>query len=212
MNSAEDISMKYDYLIVGSGLFGSTFAHEAQKHNKKCLVLERRSHIGGNAYTESIEGINVHMYGAHIFHTSIKPVWQYIQQFAEFNHFITAPIAVYKNEVYNLPFNMNTFSKMWGVRTPEEAQNIIKSQISALNIKEPRNYEEQALSLVGTDVYQKLIKEYTEKQWGRTCSELPAFIIKRLPVRFTYNNNYYNDYYQGIPIGGYTEIINKMLL
>lgn len=211
MNSAEDISMKYDYLIVGSGLFGSTFAHEAQKHNKKCLVLERRSHIGGNAYTESIEGINVHMYGAHIFHTSIKPVWQYIQQFAEFNHFITAPIAVYKNEVYNLPFNMNTFSKMWGVRTPEEAQNIIKSQISALNIKEPRNYEEQALSLVGTDVYQKLIKEYTEKQWGRTCSELPAFIIKRLPVRFTYNNNYYNDYYQGIPIGGYTEIINKML-
>lgn len=203
--------MKYDYLIVGSGLYGSIFAYEANKAGKKCLVIDKRSHIGGNIYTEDIEGIQVHRYGAHIFHTSNKLVWEYINQFAEFNQYVNSPIAVYKDELYNLPFNMNTFSKMWGVRTPEEANDIINKQIKESDIQEPSNLEEQALSLVGKDVYEKLIKGYTEKQWGRACTELPAFIIKRLPLRFTYDNNYFNDRYQGIPIGGYTKIIEKML-
>lgn len=203
--------MKYDYLIVGAGLFGAVFAHEATKAGKKCLVIDKRDHIAGNIYTEEMEGINVHKYGAHIFHTSDKKIWDYINQFAEFNNYINSPVAVYKDELYNLPFNMNTFSKMWNVRTPMEAKAKIKEQIESLNIKEPANLEEQALSLVGTDVYEKLIKGYTEKQWGRDCKELPAFIIKRLPLRFTYDNNYFNDRYQGIPIGGYTEIVRKML-
>lgn len=203
--------MKYDYLIVGAGLFGAVFAHEATKAGKKCLVIDKRDHIAGNIYTEEMEGINVHKYGAHIFHTSDKKIWDYINQFAEFNNYINSPVAVYKDELYNLPFNMNTFSKMWNIRTPMEAKAKIKEQIENLNIKEPANLEEQALSLVGTDVYEKLIKGYTEKQWGRDCKELPAFIIKRLPLRFTYDNNYFNDRYQGIPIGGYTEIVRKML-
>ncbi|NLM20325.1 MAG: UDP-galactopyranose mutase [Peptococcaceae bacterium] len=203
--------MKYDYLIVGAGLFGAVFAYEAHRRGKKCLVIDKRSHLGGNIYTESIDGINVHKYGAHIFHTSNKKVWDYINQFAEFNNFVNSPLAVYKNELYNLPFNMNTFSKMWGIKTPAEAKKIIEQQISELNIVNPSNLEEQALSLVGRDVYEKLIKGYTEKQWGRPCTELPAFIIKRLPLRFTYDNNYFNDCYQGIPIGGYTPIIKKML-
>lgn len=203
--------MKYDYLIVGAGLFGAVFAHEATKAGKKCLVIDKRDHIAGNIYTEEMEGINVHKYGAHIFHTSDKKIWDYINQFAEFNNYINSPVAVYKDELYNLPFNMNTFSKMWNIRTPMEAKAKIKEQIESLNIKEPANLEEQALSLVGTDVYEKLIKGYTEKQWGRDCKELPAFIIKRLPLRFTYDNNYFNDRYQGIPIGGYTEIVRKML-
>lgn len=203
--------MKYDYLIVGAGLFGAVFAHEATKAGKKCLVIDKRDHIAGNIYTEEMEGINVHKYGAHIFHTSDKKIWDYINQFAEFNNYINSPVAVYKDELYNLPFNMNTFSKMWNIRTPMEAKAKIKEQIESLNIKEPANLEEQALSLVGTDVYEKLIKGYTEKQWGRDCKELPAFIIKRLPLRFTYDNNYFNDIYQGIPIGGYTEIVRKML-
>lgn len=203
--------MKYDYLIVGAGLFGAVFAHEAAKKGKKCLVLDRRDHIGGNVYTEEMEGIQVHRYGAHIFHTSDKRVWDYVNQFAEFNNYINAPIAIYKDELYNLPFNMNTFSKMWNVRTPKEAKEIIDSQIADLDIKEPANLEEQALSLVGRDVYEKLVKGYTEKQWGRKCTELPAFIIRRLPLRFTYDNNYFNDRYQGIPIGGYTAIIEKLL-
>ncbi|HQC54441.1 MAG TPA: UDP-galactopyranose mutase [Clostridia bacterium] len=201
----------YDYLIVGSGLFGATFAYEKSLSGKKCLVIEKRSHIGGNVYTENIEGINVHKYGAHIFHTSNKEVWEYINQFADFNNFVNSPMAVYKDEIYNLPFNMNTFSKMWNVKTPEEATNIIEAQKRELNIGEPKNLEEQALKLVGTDIYEKLIKEYTEKQWGRDCKDLPAFIIRRLPLRFTYNNNYFNDRYQGIPVGGYTKIIEKML-
>ena len=203
--------MKYDYLIVGAGLFGAVFAYEATKAGKKCLVIDKRAHIAGNIYTEEMEGINVHKYGAHIFHTSDKKVWDYINQFTEFNNYINSPVAVYKDELYNLPFNMNTFSKMWNVRTPIEAKNKIKEQIESLDIKEPQNLEEQALSLVGTDVYEKLIKGYTEKQWGRACNELPAFIIKRLPLRFTYDNNYFNDRYQGIPIGGYTAIVEKML-
>ena len=203
--------MKYDYLIVGAGLFGTVFAHEATKAGKKCLVIDKRDHIAGNIYTEEMEGINVHKYGAHIFHTSDKKIWDYINQFAEFNNYINSPVAVYKDELYNLPFNMNTFSKMWNIKTPMEAMAKIKEQIESLNIKEPANLEEQALSLVGTDVYEKLIKGYTEKQWGRDCKELPAFIIKRLPLRFTYDNNYFNDRYQGIPIGGYTEIVRKML-
>lgn len=203
--------MKYDYLIVGAGLFGSIFAYEAKKRGKSCLVIEKREHIGGNIYCEKIEDINVHKYGAHIFHTSNKEVWEYINQFAEFNNYINAPVAVYKDELYNLPFNMNTFSKMWGIRTPKEAKEIIAEQIKELNITEPKNLEEQALSLVGRDVYEKLIKGYTEKQWARDCVDLPAFIIKRLPLRFTYDNNYFNDRYQGIPIGGYTPIIEKML-
>lgn len=203
--------MKYDYLVVGAGLFGAVFAHEATKAGKKCLVIDRRDHIAGNIYTEEMEGINVHKYGAHIFHTSDKKIWDYVNQFAEFNNYINSPVAVYKDELYNLPFNMNTFSKMWNIRTPMEAKAKIKEQIDSLDIKEPKNLEEQALSLVGTDVYEKLIKGYTEKQWGRDCKELPAFIIKRLPLRFTYDNNYFNDRYQGIPMGGYTEIVSKML-
>lgn len=203
--------MKYDYLIVGAGLFGSVFAHEAHRRGKRCLVIDKRDHIAGNVYCEEIEGINVHKYGAHIFHTSNKKIWEYINQFAEFNNYINSPIAVYKDELYNLPFNMNTFSKMWGIKTPQEAKAIIAKQIEELHITEPRNLEEQALSLAGTDVYEKLIKGYTEKQWGRPCTELPSFIIKRLPFRFTYNNNYFNDRYQGIPIGGYTKIVEKML-
>lgn len=203
--------MKYDYLIVGAGLFGATFAYEAAKRGKKCLVIDKRNHIGGNVYTREVEGIQVHVYGAHIFHTSDKDIWNYINQFAEFNHYVNSPVAVYKDELYNLPFNMNTFSKMWNIKTPREAEDIIHSQIECLGITEPKNLEEQALSLVGTDVYEKLIKGYTEKQWGRDCKELPAFIIKRLPLRFTYDNNYFNDRYQGIPIGGYTQIVEKML-
>lgn len=203
--------MKYDYLIVGAGLFGSIFAHEATKRGKKVIVIDKRPHIAGNIYTEKIEDIQVHKYGAHIFHTSNKKVWDYINQFAEFNNYINSPIAIYKNEIYNLPFNMNTFSKMWNIKTPQEAKNEIAKQIANFNITSPKNLEEQALSLVGKDVYEKLIKGYTEKQWGRNCNELPAFIIKRLPLRFTYDNNYFNARYQGIPIGGYTSIIEKML-
>ncbi len=201
----------YDYLIVGAGLFGAVFAHEAYKKGRTCLVIDKRNNIGGNIYTESTEGINVHKYGAHIFHTSDKQVWDYVNRFAEFNNYINSPVAVYKDELYNLPFNMNTFSRMWNIRTPEQAREIIASQIADLGITEPHNLEEQALSLVGRDVYEKLIKGYTEKQWGRDCRELPAFIIKRLPLRFVYDNNYFNDRYQGIPIGGYTAIIEKML-
>ncbi|WP_062049564.1 UDP-galactopyranose mutase [Bacillus sp. JCM 19034] len=201
----------YDYLIVGAGLFGSVFAYEATKRGKKCLVIDKRDHIGGNIYTEKIEDIHVHKYGAHIFHTNDKNIWEYVNQFAEFNRYTNSPIANYKGEIYNLPFNMNTFQKLWGVTTPAEAKEKIKMQRDAANITEPRNLEEQAISLVGTDIYEKLIKGYTEKQWGRSAKELPAFIIKRLPVRFTYDNNYFNDRYQGIPIGGYTAIIEKML-
>lgn len=202
---------KYDYLIVGSGLFGSIFAYEANKRGKKCLVIEKRNHIGGNIYCENVHGINVHKYGAHIFHTSNKEVWEYINRFAEFNNYINSPVAVYRDELYNLPFNMNTFSKMWGIKTPAEAKAIIEEQKAQYHIENPKNLEEQALSLVGKDVYEKLVKGYTEKQWGRSCTELPSFIIKRLPVRYTYDNNYFNDRYQGIPIGGYTKIIEKML-
>ena len=201
----------YDYLVVGSGLFGSIFAYEANKKGYKCLVIDKRSHVGGNIYTEEIEGIQVHKYGAHIFHTSNKMVWEYIQQFTEFNRFTNSPIAYYKGEIFNMPFNMNTFNRLWGVVTPEEAQKKIAEQIYQSGIKEPKNLEEQAISLVGKDIYEKLIKGYTQKQWGRACNELPSFIIKRLPVRFTYDNNYFNDLYQGIPIGGYTQIIEKML-
>ncbi len=201
----------YDYLIVGAGLYGAVFAHELTKQGKKCLVIDRRNHIAGNIYTENISGINVHKYGAHIFHTSDKEVWDYVNQFAEFNNYINSPIAVYKDELYNLPFNMNTFSKMWGIRTPAEAKAKIAEQVAELNITDPQNLEEQALSLVGTDVYTKLVKGYTEKQWGRDCKDLPSFIIKRLPCRFTYDNNYFNDRYQGIPIGGYTKMVEKML-
>ena len=201
----------YDYLIVGAGLYGAVFAHELTKRGKKCLVIDRRGHIAGNAYTENISGINVHKYGAHIFHTSDREVWDYVNQFAEFNHYVNSPIAVYRDELYNLPFNMNTFSKMWGIRTPAEAKAKIAEQVAELNITEPKNLEEQAPSLVGTDVYTKLVKGYTEKQWGRDCKDLPAFIIKRLPCRFTYNNNYFNDRYQGIPMGGYTAMVEKML-
>lgn len=203
--------MKYDYLIVGADLFGSIFAREATKRGKKCLVIEKRDHIGGNCYTQNVEGINVHKYGAHIFHTSNKVVWDYIQQFAEFNRFTNSPVARYKDELYSLPFNMLTFNKMWGVITPQEAEAKIKEQIAKENITDPKNLEEQAISLVGRDIYEKLIKGYTEKQWGRKCTELPAFIIKRLPVRYTYDNNYFYDTYQGIPIGGYTGIFERML-
>ena len=203
--------MKYDYLIVGAGLFGAVFAREAMDRGKTCLVLDRRDHIGGNIYTEEIEGIQVHQYGAHIFHTSDKEVWDYIQQFAEFNRYTNSPVARYKDELYNLPFNMNTFSKMWGVRTPAEAKEIIQRQIKEAGITEPKNLEEQAISLVGKDIYEKLVKGYTEKQWGRRATELPSFIIRRLPVRYVYDNNYFNDKYQGIPVGGYTKIIERML-
>ena len=201
----------YDYLVVGAGLFGATFAYEAKKKGKSCLVIDKRDHIAGNIYTKEEDGINVHVYGAHIFHTSDKKIWEYINQFAEFNNYINSPVAVYKDELYNLPFNMNTFSKMWNIRTPQEAKDIIASQIAELNITDPQNLEEQALSLAGKDVYEKLVKGYTEKQWGRDCKELPAFIIKRLPLRFTYDNNYFNDRFQGIPMGGYTQIVEKML-
>ena len=205
------VQMIYDYLIVGAGLFGATFAYEMTRAGKKCLVIDKRNHIAGNIYTKDINGINVHMYGAHIFHTSNKDIWDYVNQFANFNNYINSPIANYKGELYNLPFNMNTFAQMWNIKTPEKAKHIIEEQIKELNIGEPKNLEEQALSLVGTDVYEKLIKGYTEKQWGRECKELPAFIIKRVPLRFTYNNNYFNDRYQGIPEGGYTKIVEKML-
>lgn len=205
----------YDYLIVGSGLFGSIFAYEANKKGKKCLVIDKRPHIAGNIYTENIDGINVHKYGAHIFHTSNKEVWEYIQQFVEFNRYTNSPVARYKNELYNLPFNLNTFSKMFNLITPQEIEGKLneerKEGLAKLNGREPANLEEQAISLVGTTVYEKLIKGYTEKQWGMPCKELPAFIIKRLPVRMIYDNNYFNDKYQGIPIGGYTQIIEKML-
>ncbi len=202
---------KYDYLIVGAGLFGAVFAHEMTEAGKRCLVIDKRSHIGGNVYTKNVDGIQVHEYGAHIFHTSNKKVWDYVNSFVEFNHYINSPVAIYKNEMYNLPFNMNTFSKLWGVKTPEEAQEKIAEQVNELHITEPKNLEEQALSLVGRDVYEKLVKEYTEKQWGRDCKDLPAFIIKRLPLRFTYDNNYFNDPYQGIPVGGYTKLVEKLL-
>ncbi|GEK09923.1 UDP-galactopyranose mutase [Pseudoalteromonas peptidolytica] len=204
-------SQLYDYIIVGSGLFGSVFAHEMTKVGKKCLVIEKREHPGGNIYTEKVNGINVHKYGAHIFHTNDEDVWDYINQFASFNNYVNSPIAIYKNELYNLPFNMNTFSKLWGVKTPQEAKEVINQQIEASGIKEPRNLEEQAISMVGTDIYEKLIKGYTKKQWGRDPVDLPSFIIKRLPLRFTYDNNYFNDKYQGIPEGGYSKIIDKLL-
>jgi UDP-galactopyranose mutase len=201
----------YDYLIVGAGLYGAVFAHEMVKNGKKCLVIDRRPHIGGNVYTEQVSGINVHKYGPHIFHTDNADVWNYINRFAEFRPFINAPLAVYGKELYNLPFNMNTFHQMWGVRTPSEAREKIRSQIAGLNIGEPSNLEEQALLMVGYDIYEKLIKGYTEKQWGKRCAELPANLIRRIPLRFIYDNNYYNDRYQGIPIGGYTQIIEKLL-
>lgn len=201
---------KYDYLIVGSGLYGAVFAHEAKKRGKKCLVIEKRNHIGGNVYCENIEGVTVHKYGAHIFHTSIKRVWDYVNSLCEFNRFTNSPIANYKGEIYNMPFNMNTFSKLWGVVTPEQAQQKIAEQCSQIK-GEPQNLEEQAISLVGEDIYRKLIKGYTEKQWGRDCKDLPAFIIKRLPVRYTYDNNYFNDSYQGIAVGGYNVLVEKLL-
>lgn len=203
--------MIYDYLIVGAGLFGAVFANEATKAGKKCLVIDKRNHIGGNVYTENIDGINVHRYGAHIFHTSDKKIWDYVNELSEFNNYINSPIAIYEDELYNMPFNMNTFSKLWEIKTPSEAKKIIEEQRDKYGVDKPTNLEEQALSLVGKDIYDKLIKGYTMKQWGRECSELPTFIIKRLPLRFTYNNNYFNDKYQGIPVGGYTKIIDKLL-
>lgn len=203
--------MHYQYLVVGAGLYGAVFAHEMEKKGKDCLVIEKRDHIAGNIYTKEVNGIQVHEYGAHIFHTSDKEVWNYVNQFAEFNHYINCPVARYKDELYNLPFNMNTFAKMWNIKTPKEAREHIDAQIADLHITEPKNLEEQALSLVGRDIYEKLVKGYTEKQWGRDCKELPSFIIKRLPVRFVFDNNYFNDPYQGIPKGGYTQIVEKLL-
>ncbi len=203
--------MKYDYLVVGAGLYGAVFAQQAIAHGKSVLVIDRREHIGGNIYTESIEGINVHKYGAHIFHTNNKEVWKYITRFADFNRYTNSPVANYKGKLYSLPFNMYTFNSMWGVVTPQEAQAKIAEQKRIANITNPKNLEEQAISLVGTDIYEKLIKGYTEKQWGRPCSELPSFIIKRLPFRLTFDNNYFNALYQGIPIGGYTQLIDKLL-
>lgn len=203
--------MKYDYLIVGAGLFGAVFAHEAVKAGKTVLVVDKRPHIAGNVYTEDVEGIHVHKYGAHIFHTNNRTVWNYVNQFAEFNRFTNSPVANYHGELYSLPFNMYTFNKMWGVVTPEEAAAKIEGQRKAAGITNPKNLEEQAISLVGTDIYEKLIKGYTEKQWGRPCTELPAFIIKRLPVRLTFDNNYFNALYQGIPVGGYTNMVANML-
>jgi len=204
--------MKYDYLVVGAGLFGAVFAHEAHKAGKKVLVIDKRLQIAGNIYTEEVEGINVHKYGAHIFHTSNKAVWEYVQQFAEFNRYTNSPVARYKDELYNLPFNMNTFSKMWPeVKTPEQAKAKIEAQKAEAGITEPKNLEEQGISLIGKDIYEKLVKGYTEKQWGRRATELPSFIIKRLPVRFVYDNNYFNDLYQGIPVGGYTKLVENML-
>ena len=205
-----DFTMKkYDYVLVGSGLYAGVWAYEAKKRGKTCLVVEKRDHIGGNVYCEDVEGIHVHRYGAHIFHTSDRQVWDYVNELAEFNRYTNSPVANYKGEMYNMPFNMNTFSKMWGISTPAEAKAIIEEQKKTVT-GEPKNLEEQAISLVGTDIYQKLVKGYTEKQWGRDCKDLPAFIIRRLPVRFTYDNNYFNDLYQGIPIGGYNVIINKL--
>ncbi|MDO4331928.1 MAG: UDP-galactopyranose mutase [Eubacteriales bacterium] len=203
--------MHYDYLIAGTGLFGAVFAYEMQTRGKKVLLVEKKDHIAGNIYTEKVMGINVHRFGAHIFHTSDEEVWEYVNRFARFNHYINSPVAVYRDELYNLPFNMNTFSKMWNIKTPAQAKQIIAAQIAERNITEPKNLEEQALSLAGRDVYEKLVKGYTEKQWGRDCKELPAFIIKRLPLRFTFDNNYFNDPYQGIPEGGYTQIVEKLL-
>lgn len=205
------VKMKYDYLIVGAGLYGAVCAREAYKKGKRVLVIDKRDHVGGNVYTEKIEGINVHKYGAHIFHTNNKKVWDYVNQFAKFNRFTNSPVANYNGELYSLPFNMYTFNKMWGVVTPEDAARKIEQQRKEAGIKNPRNLEEQAISLVGTDIYEKLIKGYTEKQWGRPCTELPAFIIKRLPVRLTFDNNYFNALYQGIPIGGYTKMVENML-
>ncbi|GAA4897255.1 UDP-galactopyranose mutase [Flaviramulus aquimarinus] len=202
---------KYDYLIVGAGLFGSVFAHEATKAGKKCLVIDKRAHAGGNVYCENVDGINVHKYGAHIFHTNDKTIWDYVNQFAEFNNYVNSPVSISKGKLYNLPFNMNTFYQLWGTKTPEEAKSIIENQINEYGYKNPKNLEEQALSLIGKDVYETLIKEYTEKQWGKKATELPAFIIKRLPVRYTFDNNYFNDKYQGIPIGGYNKIIEGLL-
>ncbi|MGN0152189.1 MAG: UDP-galactopyranose mutase [Wujia sp.] len=201
----------YDYLIVGAGLYGAVFAQQAKEHGKSVLVVDRRPHIAGNVYTESVEGINVHKYGAHIFHTNNKKVWEYVNRFAEFNRFTNSPVANYHGELYSLPFNMYTFNKMWGVTTPEQAAQKIEEQKAEAGITQPHNLEEQAISLVGTDIYEKLVKGYTEKQWGRPCNELPAFIIKRLPVRFTFDNNYFNARYQGIPIGGYTAMVGRML-
>ena len=215
MSKVFDAMKKYDFLIVGSGLFGATFVYKAKQAGKRCLVIDKRPHLGGNVYCETIEGINVHKYGAHIFHTNNKKVWDFVNSIVEFNRYTNCPIANYKGELYNLPFNMNTFHQMWGISTPEEAQSIIEEQrteaMNALQGQVPQNLEEQALVLVGKDIFEKLIKEYTEKQWGRRCSDLPAFIIKRLPIRFVYDNNYFNDRYQGIPIGGYNKLINGLL-
>lgn len=205
------MNKQYDYLIVGSGLFGSVFAHEANKRGKKCLIIDKRSHKGGNVYCENTEGINVHKYGAHIFHTNDKKIWDYVNQFAEFNNYINSPVSKSRGKLYNLPFNMNTFYQLWGVTTPAEVKEIIDAQVAEYGTDNPQNLEEQALSLAGKDIYETLIKEYTEKQWGRKATELPAFIIKRLPVRFTYDNNYFNDRYQGIPIGGYNKIIDGLI-
>ena len=202
---------QYDYLVVGAGLFGAVFAQQAREAGKSVLVIDKRSHIGGNVYTKEVEGIHVHVYGAHIFHTNSRPVWQYVNRFAEFNRFTNSPVANYRGELYSLPFNMYTFNRMWGVITPQQAQEKIAQQRRAAGITQPRNLEEQAISLVGVDIYEKLVKGYTEKQWGRPCSELPAFIIRRLPVRFTFDNNYFNALYQGIPLGGYTTMVEKML-
>ena len=203
--------MHYDYLVVGAGLYGSVFAHEMHEKGRRVRVIDRREHIAGNIYTEEVAGIQVHRYGAHIFHTSDRKIWDYVNRFAEFNHYTNSPVARYRDELYNLPFNMNTFSRMWGIVTPQEAKQKIAEQIADLGITEPKNLEEQALSLVGRDVYEKLVKGYTEKQWGRDCRELPAFIIKRLPLRFTFDNNYFNDRYQGIPVEGYTAMVEAML-
>ena len=203
--------MKYDYLIVGAGLFGAVFARQAMDQGKSCLVIDRRSHTGGNIHCETVKDIRVHRYGAHIFHTSDEEVWQYVNRFVHFNHYINSPVAVYGDELYNMPFNMNTFSRMWNIRTPAEAKEIIRKQIEELNIGEPKNLEEQALKLVGRDVYEKLVKGYTEKQWGRPCDQLPAFIIRRLPLRFVYDNNYFSDPHQGIPVEGYNALTDALL-
>ena len=202
---------QYNYLIVGAGLYGAVFAQEAKKAGKSCLVIDKRDHIAGNIYTQEMEGIQVHRYGAHIFHTNNRQVWEYLGQFAEFNRYTNSPVANYKGEIYNMPFNMNTFNKLWGVITPAQAKAKIQEQRAAAGITEPKNLEEQAISLVGTDIYEKLVKGYTEKQWGRPCSQLPAFIIQRLPVRFVYDNNYFNALYQGVPVGGYTAMVQRML-
>ncbi len=201
----------YDYLIVGAGLYGATFAYEAKRKGKSVCVIDRRDHIAGNAYCKDVEGIPVHWYGAHIFHTSNREIWDFVNRFADFNNYINSPVAVYKDELYNLPFNMNTFSRLWNIKTPQEAKDIIAAQIAAEGITEPKNLEEQAISMVGRDVFEKLVKGYTEKQWGRDCKDLPASIIKRLPLRFTYDNNYFNDRYQGIPTEGYTAMVERML-